>query len=293
MPSPLHEALLELFRNNPAMVTELLRNGLNAPLPAFKEVRTEAADFVTLEPAEYRADLVLLLTSASNKPELGIVVEVQLQPDPRKRYVWPVYVVNLRARFECPALLLVVTVDEATARWAGKAIDLDGANYYSPRVISPSLVPVVTDAEQAAAEPELAVLSAMAHGRDENIEQAARIAMAATMAAVRLDEKRGKLYYDLVIYALSESARKALGEHMTLAKYEYQSDFAKKYVAQGREEGREEGRTAVITRLLTLRFGPLSDAANARLTSASVEQLDAISERLLSANSLDEALGLN
>ncbi len=83
---------------------------------------------------------------------------------------------------------------------------------------------------------------------------------------------------------------------MDLAKYEYQSEFARRYVAQGRAEGkvegRLEGRADLVIRQLTFRFGPLGDAARARISAASIEDLDAIGERLLTAQSLQEALGL-
>jgi predicted transposase YdaD len=42
--------------------------------------------------------------------------------------------------------------------------------------------------------------------------------------------------------SLNEAARSALETLMQKGTYEYQSEFARKYVAQGREEGREEGR---------------------------------------------------
>ncbi|HEU4626564.1 MAG TPA: DUF4351 domain-containing protein [Steroidobacteraceae bacterium] len=78
--------------------------------------------------------------------------------------------------------------------------------------------------------------------------------------------------------------------------YEYQSDFARQYVAQGREEGRAEGeasgRAALISRLLTLRFGSLGASERSRIDAASIAELDAIAERLLTAHALDEALGL-
>ncbi len=83
---------------------------------------------------------------------------------------------------------------------------------------------------------------------------------------------------------------------MDLAKYEYQSEFARRYVAQGRAEGkvegRLEGRADLVIRQLTFRFGPLGDAARARISAASIEDLDAIGEHLLTAQSLQEALGL-
>jgi hypothetical protein len=72
-----------LFRNRPALAPELLREALQVELPNYSEVRLESADFTDVFPAEYRADLVVLLVDG--EPVFGIIVEVQLQPDPRKR----------------------------------------------------------------------------------------------------------------------------------------------------------------------------------------------------------------
>ena len=65
---------------------------------------------------------------------------------------------------------------------------------------------------------------------------------------------------------------------------------------EGREEGRQEGiqigesrgRTALLARLLQLKFGPLAEATQQRLEQADEAQLDAWAERVLSAQSLDE-----
>jgi Domain of unknown function (DUF4351) len=296
MPSQLHEVLLLLFRNRPSLAPELLRDALGVSLPEYSEARIDSADLTQVQPAEYRADLVVLLLHG--EPVLGIVVEVQLSADDRKGYVWPVYVANLRARLECPVCLLVVTADEATANWAGRVIDLGGPNRFSPFVIGPSGVPWVTSEEQARDDPELAVLSVMAHGKDADVDRTVQIAIAAQLASLGLDEDRSKFYCDLVQHALSEAARRAL-RNMDLSKYEYQSEFARRYVAQGRQEGRSEGlsegrsegRVDLLARQLTRRFGPLTEAARARLASASIDELDAIGERLLTAGSLEEALG--
>jgi flagellar biosynthesis/type III secretory pathway protein FliH len=89
---------------------------------------------------------------------------------------------------------------------------------------------------------------------------------------------------------------------MDPAKYEYQSEFARHYFAQGRAEGRAEGeaegeakgraegKAEVVAKLLSLRFGTLPDSAQRRLRNASVGELDRIAERVLTAASLDEAL---
>ena len=61
---------------------------------------------------------------------------------------------------------------------------------------------------------------------------------------------------------------------------------------KGREEGREEGRrqeaVTMLTRFLTKRFGPLDDVTQERVNNASVEQLEAWSDRVLDAEALAE-----
>jgi len=306
VPSQLHETLLLLFRNRPALAPELLHDALHVELPSFTEVRIDSADLSQVQPTEYRADLVVLLLDGV--PVLGIVIEVQLAADERKRFVWPVYVANLRARLEVPVCLLVVTADNTTARWAARSIDLGAGNRFVPLVLGPAGVPEITDEIAARADPELAVLSAMAHGRDEDAAKAAQIALVAQMASLGLDEDRSRLYFDLVLTSLSEAAEREL-RTMDPAKYEFQSDFAKHYIALGRHEGKAEGRaegkaegelegelkgrSALVLRQLTRRFGSLPPDAAARVAAASIDELDAIGERLLTAKSLEEALGPN
>jgi hypothetical protein len=62
-------------------------------------------------------------------------------------------------------------------------------------------------------------------------------------------------------------------------------------IEQGIERGREQGRLETLTRLLTRRFGPLPDAALARLQSATPDQLDLWTDRVLDAPSLEAVLG--
>jgi hypothetical protein len=288
MPSQLHESLLLLFRNRPELAPELLRGALRLDLPTYSEARIESAELTDVQPTEYRADLVVLLYDG--KPVLGIVVEVQLQPDADKGYSWPVYVAGLRARIRCPVCILVIAADEAVARWAAQTIELGGANRFVPLVVGPSGVPEVTDAAAAQADPELAVLSAMSHGQDADAGRAMRIAEAAIAASTGLDVDRSALYLDLVIASLSEAARKAL-QSMDPAKYEYQSEFARRYVAEGEVRGRAQGRAELVLKQLTLRFGPVPAAVEARIRAASIAQLDTFAERVLTARSLDEVLG--
>lgn len=296
MPSREHELLLLLFQNRPQLAAELLREVLHVEPPPYAKVRIGSAELSEIDPVQYHADLVVILDD--DAPVLGIVVEVQLARDTDKRFVWPVYVVNLRARLKCPVCLLVVAGDDGVARWAEKPIELGGGNRFVPLVLGPSSVPAVTDPVQASADPELAVLSAIAHGRSEDVSKAVRIALAVEAAASRLDEKRGRLYCDLAWTWLSPDARREL-KMIDPDKYEYQSEFARSWVAYGREEGRTEGkaegnaegRAGLICRQLAVRFGPLTPEVETQIRSASISELDAIGERLLTAPTLQEALG--
>jgi hypothetical protein len=115
---------------------------------------------------------------------------------------------------------------------------------------------------------------------------AGRIALAAQKASLGLDADRSKIYFDLILNSLGEAARQAL-KNMDARKYEYQSDFARRYIAQGEVHG----RAALIMRLLTFRFGSVDSQAESRVQRASIAELEAIGERLLAANTLQEALG--
>jgi hypothetical protein len=81
------------------------------------------------------------------------------------------------------------------------------------------------------------VLSALAHGPWPDGGEVLR---ALPAALVSVDDQHAKLYYDLVLSALPSAARRHLEELMTTT-YEYQSDFARKYVAEGEAIGRAEG----------------------------------------------------
>ncbi|MGH8239292.1 MAG: DUF4351 domain-containing protein [Steroidobacteraceae bacterium] len=78
---------------------------------------------------------------------------------------------------------------------------------------------------------------------------------------------------------------------MKPAGYEFQSAFARHCVALGRAEGEAKGRAAVVVKQLGLRFGPLTQQVATRIAEASIAELDEIGERLLTARTLDEALG--
>jgi predicted transposase YdaD len=80
--------------------------------------------------------------------------------------------------------------------------------------------------------------------------------------------------------------------------YEYQSYFVRRYYghvneegqADGWAEGRAEGRKQMLLALLASRFGPLAEATQARVRGAQDAQLDAVAERIFTAQTLEEAV---
>lgn len=277
VPSFSHEALVELFRNFPELAPMLLRSALGLELPAYTSVRLESADLTQIAPAEYHADLVLLLED--ERPVLGIVLEVQLEAKQRKRFTWPVYVAGLRARLECEACVLVVAPSDDVATWAVAPIVLGPGASLRPLVLGPSSIPSVVELDEARRAPELAVLSALAHSDD------ARVAFAAMLAALDLPDERALLYSDWIRASLGQAVRAALEELMETRGHEFQSEFARKHDARGRATGRAES----ILSFLDARGLVVSDDQRQRILGCTdLEQLDKWVRRAATVSSTDE-----
>lgn len=267
MPSMGHEAPLEVLRHDPSLIPTLLRDALGVAVPPFAHADVAEAAFTQVVPAEFRADLVLVLRGhADRAPVMAIVVEIQLRRDEAKRRTWPLYVAALHARMSCPTCLAVIAGDEGTAAWAAKPIDtLQPGVPFAPLVIGPSQVPRVTG-ERARAHPWLAVLSSLTHG---NGSRGTDIALAAIDALAELPDHHARLGYDLILASLEPGARRILEAAMEPGKYEYKSDFARKYFGEGKAEGKAEGRLLatrdVLRSIAVRRLGRIDPMTGARI----------------------------
>jgi hypothetical protein len=290
MPSTLHEALIEIFRHPPSLAAELLSDALGIDLPAYQVAQLVSSEFNDLTPTEYRADAVVVLRSGETAV-VAVVIEAQLGRDRAKQWSWPVYLATLRARLRCPTVLLVVCVETTTATWCATPIALGHPGWtLTPLVLGPDRVPVVTDIEEAIHAPELSVLSAMAHGVSEDRDKVLH-AMLSALATV--EQERAALYIDVVLAALPTTARRYLEALVTAGTYEYQSDFVRRFIFQGRAEGKAEGKaegeaTAVLT-VLDARGIHVPDDARTRITKCSdLGQLDTWLRRAATADSIQD-----
>jgi hypothetical protein len=245
-----HESLVELVRNRPVVIVELLTQQLHVEVPRFTAVQMTESTLNELVPVQHFADAVVLLTR-KDKPVLGAIVEAQLRRDNRKRYAWPQYAMNARARHKCPFVVVVFTRSSRVARWASQPIDVGNGTVFRQRVIGPQIIPKLTDAERAARDPELAVLSAMAHGRS-NRTIARPIAVAAFTGLSKLpaDDERRVLYSLMVERALSVALRKELEMHADIRKFMSASQRRSydKAEAEGKAAGLAKGKAAGLAK---------------------------------------------
>ncbi len=280
MPSLRHETIVELFRHRPELAVTALSGLLGIALPPHERVRLEPAEHVELEPTEYRADNVVVLTEPGGVDVAAVVVEVQLGRDRHKRLTWPVYLANLRARLDCPVLLLVVCVDAGVARWCAAPIPIGHPAFVlTPLVLGPDRIPVPSTPDDAPAE--VAVLAAMAHGAAHH-----HVLDVLATALATVEPDRAVLYARLVLAALPEAARHHLEELMATGTFEYQSDFTRRLVQQGRVEGLAEAKAADVLTVLDARGIAVPDDLRARIEGCrDLDRLDAMLRRAVTASS--------
>ncbi|QBS45382.1 hypothetical protein DMB37_40200 [Nocardia sp. CS682] len=219
------------------MVTELLSSVVGTPLPEFDHAHSDSGDLPDIRPTEYRADLVVTLTS-DNVPVFGIVIEVQLKPDKDKCWSWPVYLTTLRARQRCPVLLVVLCPNQHAATHCRQPITVSPGFILTPVVLGPADVPVITDPQSVIAHPDLTVLSAIAHRNDPE-RDAILFTLAETMHCLPARNE----YIDVIMAALPAGAARHFWEMlMTTKSGPYLSAHLNKQYAKAKSEGMAEGK---------------------------------------------------
>jgi hypothetical protein len=293
MPSHLHEILIEMFRERPAFVADLLGGALGRPVPAFARAELSAGELNDVSPTEYRADSVIILRNARH-PVLAVIVEVQLDPKRRKRRSWPAYVATLHARLRCPVELLVICPSQRVANWCAKPVVIGNrCLVLTPVVLGPAQVPVVTDLDLARRTPELAVLSTLTHGgRADPVP----VFEALFAALDTIDHDHANLYTDLVLMLLPAATRARLEKLMTTTTHQYQSDFARRYFSQGEAageaRGEARGEAKAVLAILDARGVEVPDDLRTEITACiDIEQLDTWLRRAATAHKIQDLLG--
>jgi hypothetical protein len=289
MPTLEHNAIVEMFRESPELAPHLLATLFHVEVPAHATTRVGESALDQLVPVEFRADLVLELHAENGAVVLAIVLEVQRDEDPDKKYSWPVYVAVVRARKRCGTVVLVVAPDAPVAAWAAEDIDLGlDRGEVRPLVLGPAAVPEITDPAVAEQEVELTVLSAMVHG---NGPRGLAVMQAALVALGRLDREHAAVYFQVVWKVLREPMRRALEalvmERQTDGRTPY-PPFVQKIFDQGLREGRRE----TLLRLMARARLMLTEDDRARIRACDdPEVLDQWIENVRGAKTAADVLG--
>jgi len=292
MPTLEHNGLVEMFRENPSLAPHLIEKLFHIKLPSHASVKVVESSLDQMIPIEFRADLVLELLDEKGAPVLVIVLEMQRDEDPDKKYSWPVYVTVVRAKKRCQAIVLVVATDEKVAAWAAEKIDVGlGLSTVQPLVLGPAVVPQVTDPVEAEKETELAILSAVAHGNGPN---GLAVVTAALTALGRLDQEHAAVYFQIIYNALRDPMRRALEalvmERQTEGKATF-PPFAQQIFDRGELRGRtEEAARAVLTALRVRGISVPDESRERILAQKDPERLERWLEKAIVAASVAEVI---
>ncbi len=300
MPTLEHGSLIEMFRKNPDIAPHFLETLFGLQVPAYVTIGVVESTLDQMIPVEFRADLVLELRDAAAVLVLAIVLEVQRDDDPDKKYTWPVYVSVVRARKRCPTVVLVVAPDAEVASWAAQPIDLGlGLGTVRPLVIGASSVPEVVDAAVAEHDVELAVLSAVAHGNGPN---GVAVLAAALVALGRLDLEHAAAYFQMIYNVLREPMRRALEALVMERQSENKATFPSlmqrlidegeiKGKLAGKLEGRTEEAARAVLTALRVRGIALPESARERiLAEKDPERLERWLEKAMVAPSVSDVI---
>lgn len=282
-----HELPLEPFRAQPELALKLLRDVFDVKVRDDTRVRVDLGpeNSNQLQPTEARCDATVIVGDPE-APDLAIVLECQLRPDPRKQYTWPVYLATLRARRECRTALLVLCPDAKTAAACAEPIETGHPGWVlRPLVLGPDGIAGVKDATEARRLPRLTVLGALMQIR-RPLAEVELVALAEALKELRRMKdpdglSEASMYYDYLMSRLSVANRRRLEEIMLIDKYELQSDFARGYAAMS--------LTDAIIAVLEERDLFVSDEARARITDCTdLDQLRAWVRRAVTVSSVEE-----
>lgn len=158
-----HELPLTLIDNRPDLVVRLARaRGLDVPEGVTAEM--VSSDLTRITPVtERRADRAVLLRGPHGETEGVVVVEVQRSAEAEARMRWPGKVATAYEKHGCDTYLVVICPDPTVATWAARPVVIgepEGPGMVLRMVVvPPEGIPVVTDVDQARAEPELGSVS--------------------------------------------------------------------------------------------------------------------------------------
>ena len=297
MPSSLHQGVVALLRDDPALAFDLLRRAFELELPALGVIRDRHGALDRFAPClgdtgELRPDLVIGAEALDAEDPSGgaaVIIEVQRRVDPRKRWRIAVYAALLAERLARPTAVILVPLSDATARWARGL----GAHELPPRrwllVLDRQVMPRVVELSRARARPAEALLSALLHAVADDFEPC-RVAL---QASLELADDRRWRYASTLMSAVPAAARESILGALSMAEREELTELERNSIAyhDGQQVGELAGRLAeraqLLLTVLELRGLALDAPAEARVHAC--EDLDQLTRWIERAKRVDVA----
>jgi hypothetical protein len=284
MPSGEHESPLELAEQNPEVLVWLLAELFDVPVADYHHARPQPTEVRKLVPSTYRADGMMLLCDAADQSLLSVVLEVQRDWDPGKRWTWKIYLAHLETDTEVNAALLVYCPSSAVARRYRDMFASEGVSLHlHPFIFTPADVPLVVDVVRARAEPVVALFSVLCHGGDADVESA----FPALAEALRtLGPRKASLYHEIVLAGLPSVRWERWERYMsTILGRPYRS----KMLREAFEEGEAASAVRTVLTVLEERGVEVPTTVRAQIEACKdLDQLDVWLRRAVTATKIDD-----
>jgi len=284
MPSIEHEAPLEVIRQQPDVVADLLRRLLpQLPLPARVTGALGSADMSQVAPTQYFADTVVVLSDQqTRKPILAVVIEPQGRDRKTKKVSWPVYLTTAIKANKVPrAILVVLCWDPREAARCRRVIPTGhpGFDLY-PIVVDPATFPSREDAG-----PYLTILAGATKAIDLGTP-GGRDAVLTAIGQARASHADTAALTTIILGVADAAARRELEALMASPKFH--STFVDGLLQQGEVKSKVED----LIKVIKARGLELTNAQRKLVTScADLSQLGIWFDQALDAKTTDEIFG--
>jgi hypothetical protein len=321
VPQTLHQAVVAVFRDDPALAFDLARSVFGTKLPELGEVHDRKSELDRFAPCvgdtgELRPDLALSAMVRTHRRDrkprkarrgVAMLLEVQRRVVQLKRWrIW-VYWALLAEYLQLSTIVMVVALTDAVSRWAHSLGELEHPPRDGLLVLDRQNMPRITDLDRARQRPGMAVLSALLHTGDlevlrvgfavtRELPDERRWRYASALFGVAPESERAKLLGEMNMeerYQLTKAERNSIAYHDGRREGERKGE--RKGKREGKREGELEGELKGLVKLvltiLELREIPVSRATKARIRACKdLEQLERWAARAKRVGSIDELL---
>ena len=172
MTSHWHDSVKALFAENPGLAVELASMLNGSPLPAGTPAHQETPARGYGPAANPDADAVIV-AGPEKSPVRAIIVTAQKRTYRDKPLRWAHQAAQVWTDLRCPVDVLVICPAAKSAYYYARPVPTTLRGYVLvPLVVPPSAVPVISDPDEAAANPAMAALSIAYHGTDPAVPAA-------------------------------------------------------------------------------------------------------------------------